>query len=70
VLCYLDPIIDTELCPFTHLYVTVEQHTLCTALPLIMNICVASSPYILMIIHGTYYCIISFTAQELTETHV
>jgi len=70
VLCYLDPVIDTKVCPFMHLYVTVEQHTLCTVVPLLMNTYVANSPHILMIIHRKYYYVISFTAQELTETHV
>lgn len=70
VLCYLDPIIDTEICLFTHLYMTVEQHTLCTVVPMLMNTCIASSPHILMIIHWTYCYVISFTAQERTETHV
>jgi hypothetical protein len=70
VLCHLDCIIDTEVCPYKHLCVTVEQHTLCTVVPLLMNTCTASSPHTLMINHWTYYYVISITAQELTETHL
>jgi hypothetical protein len=70
VSCYLDRIINMEICQFKYLDVTVEHHTSCTLVPLLMNTCIADCPHILMIIHWEYYYFIYFSAQELNETHV